>query len=233
MQPHSIFEDLFNTLWDKLVENYRPDETPQQSAARKQDFVTFYDSVVRVKGSIDASYNKKVWIMKHETGFIPMPTTKYEIQVRPHFYDKEKWEPLFVVKKSTLGMDGEGNITDNKLFLQSGFGLFAARDFKKGEYIGSYLGEVIPKTYDRHGNATFYHTSYSLDLGDDLIVDPGGGTWSHWYLGHHMMNDPRDDAKVNVEVDAKLQFFATRDIQAGEELFFSYGQAYWSEVRLN
>ncbi len=48
-----------------------------------------------------------------------------------------------------------------------------------------------------------------------------------------MMNDPRDETKVNVEVDAKLQFFATRDIQAGEELFFSYGQAYWSEVRLN
>jgi len=52
-------------------------------------------------------------------------------------------------------------------------------------------------------------------------------------LGHHMMNDPRDDEKVNVEVNAKLQFFATRDIRAGEELFFSYGEPYWSEVRLN
>jgi len=83
--PHSIFHDVFETLWDKLVINYSNNETAQQTAARIADFVALYDSVVRVKGSIDASCNKKVWIMKHETAFIPAPTTKYEIQVRPHY----------------------------------------------------------------------------------------------------------------------------------------------------
>jgi hypothetical protein len=230
-EPYDMFANLFDTAWEKLIGAYDVNETEEEESMRKKDFTDFYDSFVKVKGSLKCSGKTKVWSMNHSTGCVPPPSMQYLIKVKAHMHKKEKWQPLFIVKKSTLGTDENGNIVDTDLHRKSGFGLFAARDFVKGEYIGRYLGEVIQRRYDRDGNPEFTNSSYSLDLGDDLIIDPGGGMWSPWYFGHHMINDPLDPNKNNIEVAANLMFFTTRNIRAGEELFFSYGEEYWLQVK--
>ena len=228
-KPKSIFTNLFNLARELLIEAYHAEETADEQNRRRNKFVMFYDQYVTVVGKV----SKKTWYMNYSTGFIAPPTVEYVIKVKPNMHEHEAWQSLFVVKKSTLGTNSQGEMIDGKLYRESGYGLFAARDFEKDEYIGPYLGDVIERTFDKYGEETTFTSSYSLDLGKDVLIDPGGGQWSHWYFGLQMINDARDDRRQNVRVDTDLRFYANRNIRRGEELFFSYGSGFWQVVGRN
>lgn len=116
----------------------------------------------------------------------------------------------------------------------SGLGLFAARNFKKGEYVGMYLGVEVTS----QNSEAFNECRYVMTCGQDRYVDARNGinhsTDPRAYMGCHMMNDPTygmklDDTKwtttfalVNVICHDNLLMSATRDIAKGEELFLSY-----------
>ena len=141
--------------------------------------------------------------------------------------------PFLVEKQSTLP--------------GSNLGIFAARNFKMGEYIGIYLGVVLQKL---EGNTTeeieikerdlFKGRRYVMTYGNKGYVDARAGIDHHShpraYMGCHMINDPTynlshdcsDDEKrnaldlVNVVCYDDLLVAAQKDISDGQEFFLRY-----------
>jgi len=71
--------------------------------------------------------------------------------------------------------------------------------------------------------------SYLLNISGDILVDP----YPTPNIKGRYINDPRNEEVVNCQFVPDVKTFsckvvALRDIQAGEELFVSYGEMYWS-----
>jgi SET domain-containing protein len=102
-----------------------------------------------------------------------------------------------------------------------GKGVFAQRDFKKGERIIEYRGEVITwkEALRRHPhdpndpNHTFY-----FHIDDQHVIDgKNGGNAAKW-INHSCQPNCESD-----EVDGRVFVQAIRAIRAGEELNYDYG----------
>ena len=146
------------------------------------------------------------------------PSPERRIYLRPTIH--EELVPFFTVNTSTIP--------------GSGLGLFSARTFKEGEYVGIYLGVEVTGQNDEAFNDCKYVMKYGEDRYVDARTGIDHGTDPRAYMGCHMMNDPTyqlrlDDrnwdttfALVNVICHDNLLMSATRDIAPGEELFLSY-----------
>lgn len=115
----------------------------------------------------------------------------------------------------------------------AGKGLFAKVDIQKGEVIGEYKGEVITdEEYDRRTQEGL--GNYGVDIGDGLILDCGQKMCPMGYA-----NDAYGLKRVGknnsyfIQDELRVFVVALRDIKAGEEIFVSYGRAYWKAQREN
>lgn len=121
-----------------------------------------------------------------------------------------------------------------------GYGLFTAEDIAQDEFVIEYLGELISHdegvrrearrgdVFDEHS-----HSSYLFTLLDyeGIWVDAAiYGNLSR-YINHAQETDKVGKKRVNiipqilfVNGDFRIKFKAMRDIKAGEELFFNYGE---------
>lgn len=88
-----------------------------------------------------------------------------------------------------------------------GKGLFASRDMKAGELIGTYAGETV-----------------SEDGMHVLWVEEDEGQWTG-YEGSNQMRYMNHSDEPNAEMDG-LQCYASHAIAAGEEITIDYG---WNE----
>ena len=105
----------------------------------------------------------------------------------------------------------------------AGLGVFACRRFESGQRVCRYHSERLRKReYERRYGKTDWQTSYLLEL-DEFYVD---GTYVRGVDA--MINDGLSDEKNNVEF-LESGVYATRDIEIGQEIFVSYGPAYWVE----
>lgn len=135
---------------------------------------------------------------------------------------------LFTVKKSELGED-------------AGWGLFAARNYKKNELLGVFYGVVAPYDCSNVSRYACTCTYYADEDGEyKHVIDPVGGVNSDKpaYFALHMMNDPtwgmtpdtpgfaKRKKKANVTVDHNLGAYAEKKINCGDELLFYYA---WGE----
>ena len=124
-------------------------------------------------------------------------------------------------------------------FENVGLGLFADRDFKKGEYITWYDGKerfLIRKQRKKHLQ-NLKDSSHTKSFNWDMIIrgekrakkalkdEMGGGSF---------LNDPLDPFFVNVKFDVSddperhfIYIKATKDIKKGTELLLGYGDHYW------
>lgn len=136
------------------------------------------------------------------------------------------------VSKSVLL--GESQIDD------CGYGLFTAEDIAQDEFVIEYLGELIShdegvRREARRGDVfdEKAHSSYLFTLLDyeGIWVDAAiYGNLSR-YINHASEADKVGRKRVNiipqilfVNGDFRIKFKALRDIKAGEELFFNYGE---------
>jgi len=141
---------------------------------------------------------------------------------------------LFTVKRSTIP--------------GAGYGLFAAQNFREGDYLGVYYGRILGKKEKPEGNYIMAMTHW----GKKLFVDGGGGVDKNFptYFGLHLMNNPgwksedseRQETKKKAgESSSRLQSSAykaivchnleckaIKDIKIGDELFLNYN--YCSEL---
>ena len=217
----SDYKDLFENCRKALFQDWVPGEDADAKKVREDTFRAFYNDFVKVTGRVQ----REAFIMKHDAGFMPPPTLVYDICLKKNGYAHEAWKPYFEIRKSTLGVGVDAEIEDGEVYRKAGYGLFAAKDFVKGEYIGPYLGTMMERT------SSTYLSSYSLNIGD-RVVDAKGAMWNHWYFALHFINDPRgrDSHKVNVRVDSELRFFAKRNISVGDELLMDYGRPFWNRM---
>lgn len=109
----------------------------------------------------------------------------------------------YVVKKSSAGL-----------------GLFAGRDYKKGELVIEYIGEVITDAEaQRRGG------KYLFELNDEWTIDGTTRTNTARYINHSC----RPNSRPELSDDEKHVFVYTkRAIKAGEEFTYNYGAYYFN-----
>jgi hypothetical protein len=114
---------------------------------------------------------------------------------------------------------------DKSSIANSGMGLYSSIRIQKGQTICCYWGHI----HNFHSSQRLDDTSYLMLVSGDVFVDPGPLP----QIKARYINDPLNDAYVNCMFVPEPKFHrcavvATRDIKCGEELFVSYGEAYWS-----
>ena len=106
---------------------------------------------------------------------------------------------------------------------EAGKGLYAARDFKKGDIVARYTGDQVPTGGDHDGSA------YVLELSEAVSIDAARTNTAEG----RMINDSRGSGKRNncrfsCNQAAKTAVLrATQSIAKGRELFVGYGRNFW------
>lgn len=101
----------------------------------------------------------------------------------------------------------------------NGLGLFTDIAIKEGDFIIEYWGEVIDEA-----EANKRGGKYLFQTGKDRHVDGTTRENIARYINH--------SCKPNCEVKVKkgcIYIYAYRNIKAGEELCYDYGEEYWDE----
>jgi SET domain-containing protein len=104
----------------------------------------------------------------------------------------------------------------------SGLGLFAVQDFKKGDLIIEYTGEKITEAEaNRRGG------KYLFELNDNWTIDGKGRENKARYLNHSCKPNCYPELDENEE---HIYIYAKRAIKAGEELTYNYGKMYFNDL---
>ncbi len=103
----------------------------------------------------------------------------------------------------------------------AGLGLFANKDFKRGDFIIEYTGEHIThEESDRRGGR------YLFILNKKIVVDGKKHHNKGRYINHSCK--PNAEAETDDE-EEKIRILAKRAIKKGEEIAYDYGKEYWKE----
>ncbi len=102
---------------------------------------------------------------------------------------------------------------------RTGCGLFASRDIAAREFIVEYTGNRMPTT-----EADSLKTRYLFDLENGWTIDGSPMTNKARWINHSC--DPNCECELE---DNHIIIYAARDIKAGEELSFDYGQDYFDD----
>jgi hypothetical protein len=127
------------------------------------------------------------------------------------------------------------------LIPDAGYGVFAQQDIKKGALITSYEGIVLlfhevlklPEGSESHVRALESQHTYIDGFKGEYFASFDTPLW--YGLGS-VANDARDPSKNNAQywrrwnekrATYEMYLKALRDIKEGEEIYVSYGDAYW------
>ena len=102
---------------------------------------------------------------------------------------------------------------------RSGKGLFAVKPFREGERVVEYSGTRIQTS-----KADTLKTRYLFDLEDGTTIDGSARTNAARWINHSC--DPNCEARIE---DGRVFIYALRDIAAGEEVTFDYGDEYFDK----
>ena len=105
----------------------------------------------------------------------------------------------------------------------AGWGIFARYPIPQGKMISDYLGEVVSQEEaERRGR--YYdkvNRSYLFNVNSDQVVDAFRKGNKIKFANHSKR--PNCEVKIqNINRQQHIVFYAKRDIEAGEELFFNY-----------
>ena len=116
-----------------------------------------------------------------------------------------------------------------------GFGLFTTRAFKKGDTIADYTGDYVTGRSDEIGGSYFVNLRIRGGAAIDAArTNSGDGRWANDARGVRLPDGRRARANCIMAGQAGtrvVKLRATRDIAAGEEIFLSYGAAYWAAIK--
>lgn len=105
---------------------------------------------------------------------------------------------------------------------QSGLGLFARRDFKKGEMVIEYTGEKITEE-----EANQRGGKYLFELNNEWTIDGKSRNNLARYINHSCKPNCYPELDENEE---HIYIFAKKNIKEGEELTYNYGKFYFNEL---
>lgn len=118
----------------------------------------------------------------------------------------------------------------------AGKGLFTDKPIKKGEQVIEYLGEIIDwKEYekrvkeDKDGYLFFINKKRCIDA---YSTPEHKARYANDAAGLNKTKGLKNNANYQIEKD-RCFIVASRDIEAGEEIFVSYTKEYWDCIRYN
>lgn len=103
----------------------------------------------------------------------------------------------------------------------AGLGLFATKEFKRGDFIIEYTGELISDD-----EADVRGGKYLFVLNKRLVIDGKKRENISRYINHACK--PNAEAETD-EDEKKIRIFARRKILPGDEITYDYGKEYWNE----
>jgi SET domain-containing protein len=118
----------------------------------------------------------------------------------------------------------------------AGHGLWAKKEFKRGDVIVKYDGEKITwKECERRNEAQEGYGGYYMFINKRKCIDAQHTTWAHGRYANDAaglcrIEGLRNNAKYEIS-KGEVFIVATRNIKAGEEIFVSYGRSYWNTMK--
>jgi SET domain-containing protein len=105
---------------------------------------------------------------------------------------------------------------------RSGLGLFAQKDYQKGDYIIEYTGERISEQEaNRRGG------KYLFRLNKKLTIDGKGRENLARYINHSCR--PNAYPELNY-AETRIRIYAKKKITSGEEITYNYGKMYFKDL---
>ena len=121
---------------------------------------------------------------------------------------------------------------------KAGKGLFAKAVFKRGEPILEYTGEQITWAQCKKRNealdgvgAYYFYVSESKCI-DALYCLDSMARYANDAAGFVRIPGVRNNSRFEI-IKGKPYIVASRTINPGDEIFVSYGKAYWDALRYN
>ncbi len=128
-------------------------------------------------------------------------------------------EPLNLYTAPSNIIDQNGN--------SIGLGLYSLTDIRRGEKIAEYKGILIETSAAKHKK---YISDYVFEINSKWSIDAKDYPKSF----ARFCNDPVNPKLVNAELlpeeGLRVFLFAKKDIEAGDEIFVSYGPEYWCDT---
>lgn len=108
-----------------------------------------------------------------------------------------------------------------------GYGLFAEKQIKKGQYVGEYTGIVRQndRRYFEPLNNYCYEYPVPDEIGRSYVIDATAGCLTRFI--NHSPHPNLQPIHVYWKGFFHLIFIALQTIQPDEELLFDYGETYW------
>jgi hypothetical protein len=110
----------------------------------------------------------------------------------------------------------------------AGRGLFSKKELESGSLICDYYGKTLSKE-EVEGEGCDGEYIFEARMKEGIRYIDAKDLLSCW---GRFINDPLDDHKVNAKVvvrGKRLMVIATTEIEPGDEIFISYGAAYWMD----
>ena len=117
------------------------------------------------------------------------------------------------------------------LIEHAGNGLFTAIDLYKNEIISLFKGEIISDK-EAEQRAKENSDRYFINMLDGNIMDSQNTNCFAKYANDakgFTTSKYKNNAKITLDNDGNVCLKATKKIKAGEEIFCSYGKAYWKK----
>lgn len=102
----------------------------------------------------------------------------------------------------------------------SGFGLFAEKEIKKGDWIIEYVGIVRPNK-EVEGNTT----KYLFEVNNRITID-GSPRWNTARYINHSCKKYNAESEI---IKSRVYVKAVKNIPAGTEITYDYGKEYFDE----
>ena len=116
-----------------------------------------------------------------------------------------------------------------------GLGLFTTRAFRRGEILADYSGDYVVGRGDDVGGPYFLNLRVRGGAAIDAArTNSGDGRWANDARGVRLSDGRKARANSIMATQPGtrvVKLRATRDITAGEEIFVSYGAAYWAAIK--
>jgi hypothetical protein len=109
-----------------------------------------------------------------------------------------------------------------------GWGVFAARDFKKMEFIAEYTGVVRKRVRADVKNAYCFEYAWSSEAKTPYVIDARERGGVARYINHSETPNLLT-ALVTVESKPHVVLYTKDPIRAGTQLLYHYGPDYWAQ----
>lgn len=165
------------------------------------------------------------------------PLFSQDFHKRSYFLDnREEFESIHSRYASLIKKKVMAPVYIKRVDEKVGYGVFAEKAIEKDAFIGEYTGVVQehdedePEGDKEHGYPTDYSWYYLDDTKDGTVIEINGlREGNEMRFVNHSDTPNLDVEHVLIDRQWIIFFKANRNIKKDEQLFITYGEAYWED----